>query len=72
MAKLVTVFLFVLLTGCANIGFDGIEVYADDTWFTILAPAVLLIVLYVVKKEIDLWYFKREQKLLKSDEDEIQ
>lgn len=67
MSKLIVTFLFVLLTGCASVGFDGVEIFADDTWFTILAPAVLLIGLYFIKKEIDLWYLKREQKILESN-----
>lgn len=66
-------FLFILLTGCATMGFDGVEVTADDTWVTVLIPAVLLILLYVVKKEIDLLYLKREQKIIKGEKtDEIQ
>lgn len=63
MTKIVVMFLFFLLTGCASIGFDGIEVNPDDTWVTILIPSVLLIALYFVKKEIDLWYLKREANI---------
>lgn len=68
MAKLLIVFLFTLLTGCASIGFDGVEVNPDDTWITIALPVVILFGLYFAKKEIDLWYVKKELRIRKKAE----
>lgn len=68
MVKMIYVLIFVFLTGCASVGFDGVEVNPDDTWFTIIAPIVILIGLYFVKKEIDLWYVKKELRLRRIDE----
>ena len=51
-----------LLTGCADIGFTGVSIDPEDTWLTILIPINILIALYLIKKEIDFWYFKKEEK----------
>lgn len=77
MIKVIYVFLFLSLASCANIGFDGVEVFPEDTWITILLPINILIALYLIKKEIDFLYFKRESRYTKEiekseDKNEIQ
>ncbi|PJB18552.1 MAG: hypothetical protein CO117_07810 [Flavobacteriaceae bacterium CG_4_9_14_3_um_filter_33_16] len=67
MIKVIYIFLFLALAGCANIGFDGVEIFPEDTWITILLPINILIILYLVKKEIDFMYFKRERRYDKEE-----
>ncbi len=59
--------IMLLISGCANVGFDGVEVNPDDTWFTITTPVVILLLLYISKKEIDLWYLKKELRIRKKE-----
>lgn len=68
MIKIIYVFLFLSLAGCANIGFGGVEIFPEDTWITVLLPINILIALYLIKKEIYFLYFKRESRYTRAIE----
>ncbi len=54
----------------ASVGFDGVTIFPDDTWFSIITPIVIIIFLYFFKCEVDLWYFKRQKRIEREFENE--
>ena len=61
----VSLSLVLFLVGCATVGPSGVEINADDTWVTVATAFLVFVLAYILKKEVDLIYFKREKKIEK-------
>ena len=51
-----------------KIGVDGIEITKDDNFATVLLAAILILLLYFAKLELDFRYYKKRKEMDK-DED---
>lgn len=47
----------------AKVGFDGIEITDQDNFYTISLAIGLLSLLYYLKLELDLWFYRRRKRL---------
>lgn len=56
----ILVMVIFLMTGCASVG--GVEVTADDTWFTVLVAVGGFITILWAKAGIEYWFNRRLEK----------